>query len=156
MTNLKVLSAMVAAIVLLWAGRTTSARASDMNQTNVTVELLIFSGRPNPVWQFQSTGNLKLLKEKLKNAPEAFKEEPAGWTRLGFAGFRIHGGEVFGLPNEMRIYQGVIMTGHGKDAKYVKDSTGLEQVLFKEAGQQPLEKPVKDEIARHQRTGKTQ
>jgi len=129
-------------------------RAADGTKTNVTVEVLIFSGRPNPTWQLQDTNRLHLLKAKLKDLPEVFAEEPAEWSRLGFSGFRIRGGEPLGLPGDIRVYQGVIKTGHGKDAKYRKGVTGLEQSLIAEAKRQTLERPVKDAIAGYESSRK--
>ena len=55
--------------------------AADAANTNVTVEVLIFSGRPNPTWQLQDTDGLHLLKAKLKDLPTAFEKEPADWSR---------------------------------------------------------------------------
>lgn len=141
-------------MALLWAGRAGDVLAADGSRTKVTVEVLIFSGRPNPAWELQDTKKLETPKTKLKDAPEAFKEEPAGWTRLGFAGFRIHGGETLGLTSEIRVYQGVIKTGHGKDVRYRKDPVGLEQNLINETKRQALERPVKDAIADYEESRK--
>ena len=141
-------------LILICLGLGSEVLAAEGGQTNVTVEVLIFSGRPNPTWQLQDPKRLQTLKAKLKDLPEAFQEEPAGWTRLGFAGFRIHGGETLGLPGEMRVYQGVIKTGHGKAAKHLKDATGLEQSLISETKKQALEPPVKDAIASYERAKK--
>ena len=138
-----------AALFLVGQSLTSTLHAADGVQTNVIVEVLIFSGRPNPTWQLRDTNHLHLLKTKWKNLPEAFTEEPAEWSRLGFAGFRIRGGEALELPGEIRIYQGVIKTGHGKQARYLKDANGLEQSLIADAKKQPLEPPVKDAIAQY-------
>ena len=138
------------ALSLLGLSFAVDAVAADGGNTNVTVEVLIFSGRPNPTWQLQDTNRLRALKVKLNALPEALKEEPAGWSRLGFAGFRIHGGKVLGLPDNIRVYQGVIQIGQGKAAKHVKDTVGLEQWLIKEAKLQPLEQPIKDALANYE------
>ena len=144
----------VAAICLLCLGLGSEVLAAEGGQTNVTVEVLIFSGRPNPTWQLQDTKRWETLKAKLKDLPEAFQEEPAEWSRLGFRGFLIRDGEALGLPGAVRVYQGVIKTGHGKAAKYLKDSTGLEQSLVGEAKKQALEPPVKEAIAGYERARK--
>jgi hypothetical protein len=114
------------------------------------VEVLIFSGRPNPTWQLKDTGQLPVLKAKLKDLPKAFDKEPAEWSRLGFGGFLIHGGEAVGLPGELRLYQGVIKTGRGKEVRYLKDSDGLEQSIITEAKKQSLAPPVRDAIATYE------
>ena len=125
-------------------------RAAESGQTNITVEVLIFSGRPNPTWQLKDTDRLPVLKAKLKHLPKAFDKEPAEWSRLGFGGFLIHGGEAVGLPGELRLYQGVIKTGRGKEARYLKDSDGLEQSIITEAKKQSLAPPVRDAIATYE------
>ena len=151
MKHLNPLLRMAAALSLIWLASLSVVRAADTGQTNVTVEVLIFSGRPNPTWPLQNTNRLETLKAELKDLPEAFKEQPAGWPRLGFRGFRIRGGEALGLPGEIQVYRGVIKTGQGKAAKFLKDSIGLEQSLIAESKQRALEPPVKDAIADHER-----
>jgi hypothetical protein len=151
---MKLVFGLAVALSLLGQGLVSGVLAADVGPTNVTVEVLIFSGRPNPTWQLQDPKPLESLKANLNGLPEAFKEEPAGWSRLGFTGFRIRGGETLGLPGEMRIYQGVIKTGHGKAARYLKDAVGLEQSLINEAKTQALEPPVRDAIASYEQARK--
>jgi hypothetical protein len=142
------------ALSLIGLGRGSELLAADGGKTNVTVEVLIFSGRPNPTWQLLDPRPLATLKVKLKDLPEAFKDETAGWSRTGFGGFRIRHGAALGLPGEIRIYQGVIKTGQGKSAKYLKDATGLEQSLINESKKQALEPPVREAIARYENARK--
>jgi len=144
------------ALSLIGLSFVVEALAAGGSNTNVMVEVLIFSGRPNPTWQLQDTNRLQALKGKLNGLPEAFKEEPAEWSRLGFAGFRIHGGKALGLPDRIRVYRGVIQTGHGKAARHVMDIAGLEQWLIQEAKQQPLEQPMRDVIANYETTRKVE
>jgi hypothetical protein len=155
MKIMKLVFGFAAGLCLLGQGLAAELLAAEGSQTNVIVEVLIFSGRPNPTWPLEDTKHLLTLKAKLKDMPEAFTEEPAEWSRLGFAGFRIRGGEALGLPGEIRIYQGVIKAGQGKQAKYLKDLEGLEQSLIAEAKKQSLAAPVKDAIARYENAPKT-
>jgi len=151
MKHLNPVLSIAAALSLIWLGHSSAVRAANEVRTNLTVEVLIFSGRPNPTWPLQNANQLETLKTKLKDLPEASTEQPAGWPRLGFRGFRIRGGEALGLPGEIRVYQGVIKTGQGNAAKFLKDSIGLEQSLIGESKKQPLEPAVKDAIAGHER-----
>ena len=155
MNELKCVFSFAAALCLMNQNLTSTLHAADGAQTNITVEVLIFSGRPNPSWPLQTANDLRTLKTKLKDLPEAFTKEPAEWSRFGFGGFRIRGGEDLGLPGEIRIYQGVIKTGHGNQAKYLKDLDGIEQGLIAEARKQSLAPPVKDAIARYENERKT-
>ena len=155
MKELKSVFGLCAALCLVGQNLTSTVHAADRVQTNITIEVLIFSGRPNPSWPLQATNELRALKGRLKDLPEAFTEEPAEWSRLGFAGFRIHGGEALGLPGEIRIYQGVIKAGHGRQAKYLKDLDGIERRLLAEARKQSLAPPVVDAIGRYENARKT-
>jgi hypothetical protein len=150
MKELKCVFSLAAALCLVGQNMTSKLHAADGVQTNITVEVIIFSGRPNPTWPLQDTNHLRALKAKLKDLPEAFTEEPAEWSRLGFAGFLIRGGEVMGLPGEIRLYQGVIKTGRGKEARYLKDLGGLEQSIITESKRQALAPPVRDAIASYE------
>jgi len=155
MKRMKPLLTLATALCLTSQGLVLDLRAADANQTNVTVEVLIFSGRPNPTWQLQNTNQLNMLKANLKILSTAFEKEPAEWSRLGFGGFRIRGGDALGLPGEIRIYQGAIKTGQGKEAKYLQDSAGLEQSLINEAKRQALAPPVKEAIANYENVRKS-
>lgn len=128
--------------------------AADEAKTNVTVEVLIFSGRPNPAWKLEDSKPLETLRQKLKDLPEAFNEGTTNWTKLGFRGFRIHGGEALGLPGEIRIHQGTIKAGQGEAARYLKDSIDLEQSLIRESKRQPFEPAVKEAIEKYEKSRK--
>jgi hypothetical protein len=154
MKAMKLFFGLAAGLSWIGLGMASGLLAGESGITPVIVEVLIFSGRPNPSWPLQDTNRLQTLKAKLKDLPAAFDKEPAGWSGLGFAGFRIRGAEVWGLPGEMRVYQGVIKTGQGKEAKYLKDLEGLEQSLIAEAKKMALEPPVNDAIASYERARK--
>ncbi len=139
----------VAALFLFGLLLMPSLFAANGSQTNVTIEVLIFSGRPNPTWQLQDTNLLQILKPKLRDLPVVFEQEPAEWSRLGFGGFLIRGGASLGLPAEIRIFQGVIKTGQGKSARFRKDTKGLEALLIAETGKQTLPAPVKETIKKY-------
>lgn len=155
MKEMKPVFSFAAALWLVGQSLIPTLLAAETVRTNVTIEVLIFSGRPNPTWQLQSTNLLHTLKVKLKELPTAFEKEPPGWSRLGFAGFRIRGAEAFGLPHEIRIYQGVIKTGQGEAARFQKDTKGLEALLIAEARKQTLPPPVSDVIEKYDNSRKS-
>ncbi len=147
----------VIAVTLFLIGRgfVSELLAADAISTNVTVEVLIYSGRQNPIWQLQDTKPLEDLKAKLNELPQAFEEQPRDWSRLGFTGFRLRGGQSLGLPEEIRVYQGTIKIGRGKAAKYLKDATGLEQYLIQQAMQQASETHVKKAVENYAHSRKS-
>src|SRR5262245_32961785 len=150
MKRMKFVLSLAAILCVIGQRHPSQLLAAEGVHADVTVEVLIFSGRPNPTWQLQDTNWLHALKAKLKDLPTAFESEPAGWSRLGFGAFLIRGGQAIGLPAEIRIYQGVIKTRQGKESKYLKDSQRLEASLLAEAKQQALPPPVKDAITRYE------
>jgi hypothetical protein len=154
MKTVRLFLVMAAGLAGIGLGTGSELFAGEGGATGVTVEVLIFSGRPNPIWHLQDTNRLHALKTRLKDLPVAFEKEPAAWSVLGFAGFRIRGAEVLGLPSDLRVYQGVIQTGTGKAARYLKDAGRLEQSLIDEARKQALEPPVNDAIASYERARK--
>jgi hypothetical protein len=154
MKAMKLVVGLAAGLSLIGQVTVSEGLAAEAGQTNVTVEVLIYSGRPNPTWQLQDPKHLMTLKAKVKDLPVAFEQEPATWSRLGFSGFRIRGGETLGLSSHIRVYQGVVQTGHGPAAKHLKDATGLEQNLIDEARKQALEPHVLDAIAGYERARK--
>ena len=154
MKRMKLGFSLTVALCLVGGGQTLESLAADGAKTNLTVEVLIFSGRPNPTWQLQDTNSLHALKARFQDLPVAFETEPAEWSKLGFGGFRIRGGETIGLPSEIRIYQGVVKTGLGTEAKYLRDLHGLEQSLIAEIKSQPLQPVVKDAITNYENTRK--
>jgi hypothetical protein len=153
--KMKPLFGLAVVLCLLAHGLASDLQAAPGTPTKLTVEVLIFSGRPNPTGQLTDTNQLLALKANLKDLPTAFEKEPVEWSRLGFSGFRIYGGESVGLPAEIRIYQGVIKLGQGKEAKYLKDGQGLERSLLAAAGRQSLDRPVHDAIVTYQNARRT-
>jgi len=66
---------------------------------------------------------------QIERPAEAFQEAPVEWSRLGFRGFVIREGAALGIPAQFGSIRGH-QDGHGKAAKYLKDTTGLEQSLI--------------------------
>ena len=114
----------------------------------VTVEILIYSGRENPRWVVAESNDVKSLVGQLQSSLES-TNQPAGWSRLGFQGFVLHGLNGEGLAGDVRVFQGVIGTHEGTNAKFLKDKTGVEQKLVIMAGKQKLNETVRDAIEKH-------
>ena len=97
----------------------------------VTVELDVYSGRPNPTWTLtaQEVAELTLRLQKLATLPTV-----PSVGNLGYRGFLLHNpGNAPGIGAEVRVYNGVvIITDQGRTSAY-KDSHALEQWLIEQA-----------------------
>lgn len=97
------------------------------------VELLIFSGRPNPAWQSmpQEAAQIRgrITCERLVPGPLP----PSG---LGYAGFSIRdvGADAGGrLMSEIRVHGGTIAIATADGVRYCADIHGLENYLLQVA-----------------------
>ena len=94
---------------------------------SVIVELDVFSGRPNPKWEFPPDRTSTLL-AWIKSQPE-IKAEPAV-RGLGYRGFILRTGE-----QSIRVYKGLIaVEDHGVTHSF-RDTAGVEAELAVDARQ---------------------
>ena len=71
----------------------------------MTVELRVYSGRPNPSWRL-SAPDVGELRKRLKDLPR--RHEPFVEGGLGYGGFVIRSSEkVVGLPTQIYVFNGV-------------------------------------------------
>lgn len=95
------------------------------------VELDVFSGKPNPTWQL-STEEVAELASRLRSMPLA--REPFVEGALGYRGFVItNGEEPIGLPAQIRVFKGVVVTTDERSTKQYQDVNGIEPWLLEQA-----------------------
>lgn len=80
------------------------------------VELDIFSGRPNPVWELTAAERAKLKSMVRGASPSQSTIDVPG---LGYRGFVVHG------PDQIRIYRGQIL-GYGGGIEQYSTTIGIE------------------------------
>ena len=96
----------------------------------MTVELDVYSGRPNPWWQISSK-EIDEIADSLKNLPRADAPPEGG---IGYRGFVIsNSGHVRDLPPRIRVANGVITFEDGDRISHFVDEHGLETRLAEEA-----------------------
>jgi hypothetical protein len=78
----------------------------------VRVELDIFSGRPNPVWELQDDEVAELESILARSSPLQAKVDPPG---LGYRGFIVH------RPDPIRIYKGQILNERNSSQNRLAD-----------------------------------
>lgn len=96
----------------------------------ITVDLQIFSGRPNPRWTAEG-GEADLLSKLLKN--RSFSQNPVPPGGLGYSGFALTVEENNKAEN-LRVYAGTIWDENSPE-KVWEDQNGVEQLLLKMARQ---------------------
>jgi len=94
----------------------------------ISIEMDVFSGRPNPSWELSPSESGELLKE-LSPLPEADKNKVEFFDGLGYRGFIISvqdADKATGLSDIYRVYKGFILV---KD-KVFSDKNSLEKKLM--------------------------
>lgn len=90
-----------------------------------TIELDIFSGRPNPAWTLTSDEGAALARLVANLPPAAAPADVA----LGYRGFIVTEDSTVGGAGGMRVFAGTVAVG----GRHFKDVHGAERWLFDNA-----------------------
>ncbi len=117
------------------------------------IEVLIYSGRPNPMWEL-STDEVTAVRKRLKGLPEIEESDVPRWrwSRLGFQGFRLRCPKEWDFPEEIRVFEGVICVRIGEKTKYFEDKNNLEASLIAAAKKKDLLGPVQKAIGDYEKS----
>ena len=117
------------------------------------VEVLIFSGRPNPKWDLTDVDNFKELRNQIKALPKAKAIE---WTGigLGFRGIRLINKGLSNFPDEVCVFQGVVRVKTEKKILYFKDAKNLEGMLISASMGKKLDAGVVNVLKRYKNARK--
>ena len=99
----------------------------------VAVQLMIFSGIPDPEWLLDEP-DIERLRDVTRNTlgVESVQSMPSGG--LGYRGFRVDNrGNVAGIPTEFTVFRGVLAESAGPRVLYWKDVGGIEIWLLAQA-----------------------
>jgi len=111
-------------------------------QAAMTVELEVFSGRPNPAWKL-SAEESRAVVEMLKDLPavQAVRAD----SGLGYRGFVLSNPEhMAALPAQIRVYDGMIVMDEEGGPRSYQDTHGVESTLLRQASQRGYGKILKD------------
>lgn len=100
---------------------------------SVSVQLLIFSGRPDPGWAVEGEERQSLIgrARAAVGHERAYPPQPGG---LGYRGFAIrHDEDGLDFPPELAVFHGVVTERPGPRASHWRDVEGLESWLLDEA-----------------------
>lgn len=108
----------------------------------MTVEMDIYSGRPNPAWTLSHEESAALA-EMLTDLPAS--QAPAGEPGLGYRGFLLSNPErVAGLPARIRICGGMVTIEEDGSTRTYVDTHGVERRLLQQASQRGYGAILKD------------
>lgn len=131
--------AVVLAFLLLPA---VSGQAQDTRPRGLQVTLLVFSGRPNPVYWIRDAGVISQLRGRMgKAAVSAVAADEVMPARLGYSGIVVENvGRVAGFPRSVAVYkQNLLIEGRPH-----ADDGSLEKLLL---GQAALDKNLAPVLA---------
>jgi hypothetical protein len=100
-------------------------------EMKISIELDVFSGRPNPLWELNPSESGELLKQ-LSPLPEADKNKAEFFDGLGYRGFIISvqaADKTTSSPVIYRVYKGFILAND----KVFSDKNSVEKKLTEQA-----------------------
>jgi len=105
----------------------------DVQETMISISLLIFSGQPDPEWTLDEQAAVPLAERVKKTlSGEQVRTEPVGG--LGYRGFAVRTQRnVLDLPTEFTVYQDVLTVEPGPKATHWRDTGGVEDWLLGQA-----------------------
>jgi hypothetical protein len=139
------LSIFTVMFVLLSAVSSVAQTEEMSKDKGLKVTILLFSGRPNPVYLLEEEELIAEVKDLIGKAAvnKDIKEGTVIPSRLGYSGILVENqGKIPELPPRLAIYKGNIEL-RDEQVKYLKDEGTLENFLLDKA----VEKEVIDEKA---------
>lgn len=101
----------------------------------VSVRLLIHSGRPDPEWSLNADEARELV-ELLTASVGAQRAHPPQAGGLGYRGFLIRDAPVGDRAGEIAVFSGVVTERPGPQAVHWRDPRGVERWLIEQARRQ--------------------
>lgn len=114
-------------------------------QKGITVRVLLFSGRPDPVYVLEDQQMIDKIKNALVEAKRAedFDKETVIPSILGYKGILVDNLEMRpGLPSRLAVYEGTIEVMDEQKRFLVDEKHAIEEMLMDEA----IRKGVIDEV----------
>jgi hypothetical protein len=128
------------AYIVLGAGGLAAAGAASekpAGSTGLTVQVLIYSGRPDPIFVIRDSAGIGQLKQLLDQATPAAAPTDRGESVLpsilGYKGILVENpGGLGGLPRELAVYKQKVQARDGARRLFT-DSGAIEGFLIEEA-----------------------
>jgi len=147
----------VLALVLALAASARSGAANDppAGASGLTVQILLYSGRPDPLFAIKEPARIAQVQQLFAQA----RPDPAAGDRktvlpsiLGYKGVLIlNPGGLGGLPRTIAVYHGNVEARDGGNPRFLTGGAALEGALIDEAIQRNVVDPRAAEILRGER-----
>jgi len=145
------------AVAISMAHSVNAAAEPPAGSSGLTIQVLIYSGRPDPLFVIRDPAQIAKLKQLLDQAAPDQAADPAKSilpSILGYKGFLIlNPGALAGLPREVAVYQQRVQTRDGS-RRVLSDNGAIESFLMGEAERSKALDARALEILRTGRTGK--
>lgn len=101
---------------------------------SLTVQLMVYSGRPNPSWELSESQSASLIDALSQGVREGSRVAQPAEPGLGYQGFLVtSGGGVSDLADQVVVNRNVVTTMGKRTSEFFVDSGGAEQVLLRQA-----------------------
>ena len=95
---------------------------------SLTVQVNVFSGRPNPYFVIKDTNDLRSISEKIvsiTSAPDFLIDTPVSYIPyLGYRGLNVINDNVNNIPREFKLFSGILQIGTTDTAKVIMGISG--------------------------------
>ncbi len=125
--------------LLLLAGMSVGGAAAAQEAKGITVRVLLFSGRPDPVYELADDQLVEKVKANIARAKvlEAFDKKSVIPVNIGYKGILVSNPQKkAGLPAQFAVYQGAMEVMEVTDGqkRFLADEGGaIEKLLMDEA-----------------------
>jgi hypothetical protein len=93
---------------------------------SLTVQVNVFSGRPNPYFVIKDTNDLRSISDKIVSVTgdtNFLIDTPVAYIpKLGYRGLRVINSNGNNIPREFRLFSGILQIGTTDTAKYYSDT----------------------------------
>jgi len=145
------------ALVLALAASARSGAANDppAGASGLTVQILLYSGRPDPLFAIKEPARIAQVQQLFAQAtpdPAASDRKTVLPSILGYKGILIlNPGGLGGLPRTITVYRGNVEARDGGNPRFLTGGAALEGAMIDEAIQRNVVDPRAAEILRGER-----
>lgn len=121
-------------------------------QKGLSVTVLLFSGRPDPVYMIEDKDTIERIRDLISHSKEHYRfERPTVIPSiLGYKGIVLENmAEIIGIPPFIAVYKGNIETRNEMKKFLIDEGNKLENLLLNEAIKKGV---IEDQIIKRMRT----
>jgi len=138
---------LISAACVAWIAIYSISGHAQMQQVSLQVELDIFSGRPNPVWELTAPQATEFMARF--QMLQSIEKPPSGANGLGYRGFVVRpaAGVLNGF-DEVRVYRGVAVAREGNRAKAFTDPERVLERQLLSSSRDHIPEPILQDLER--------